>query len=302
MSALFRRWSSERNPLHPFPQAGRQTTTIYTQHQRSTQLLPISSMANITHTVAHELGITKQKLEKAIQQLAEARAEIAALNDEVARLRQHVPPKFRRLSQLSSQDTRLSPHTELKSCLPRYAQATRASEQRSAKLTTPAQNRTSENGPFALTRARSFFNLGEHRSDCTRAPLLDKYQYRDDSLVKMHTGYLNVTKSSLAKLNPKIPRRPVKSRATPGETQLERRPRRLSAHAVWDSEPVHQRSSTPTNHHSSTNERDKFRIPWSIWWLNKITSSLIKWSDTEYRDLMDLVALLPKTRLEDDEL
>lgn len=259
-------------------------------------------MVKITHPVAHELGITKKKLDRAVRQLAEATVEIAALKDEVARLRQHVPPEFRRSSQSTSQNARPSRHTELQSCTPRYAQATRASEQRSAKLTTQTQNRSSENGTFTLTSIRSTFKWGENQSDCTRAQLLDKYQYRDGSLVNVHAGYLNTTQSSVAKLRPKIPRRPVESRTTPSETQPEQRLQTRSDDAGWDSEPAHQRSPTPASHRSSTIERQEFRRPCSLWWLKSVNSSPIKWSDTEYRDLVDLVTLLPATRLRDDEL
>lgn len=250
-------------------------------------------MAKITHPVAHELGITKQKLDKAIQQLAEARAEIAALKDEVARLREHVPPTFKKWSRSPSQTTHLSDHTKYESCIPRYAQATRASEQRSKELTTQAQNQDTTVGIITLT-IKSATIACSNAWDCTRGQFTNKYQYRDGSLVKVSAGYLKATRSSVNKSCPKIPRPPVESGATPIETELEQRPQ------TWGEDEACV--STTTSHRSPTSDTNQFRKPWSLWWLNRMDRSPIKLSDAEFGDLMDLVALLPATRLKDDDL
>lgn len=250
-------------------------------------------MAKIAHPVAHELGITRRKLDEATQQLAAARAEIEVLKDEVARLRQHVPPEFKMQSQLPSQSTLPSDHKRIQSSIPRYARATQASDQRSAKLTTQPQNQTTTFGTVTLTikSARPAWN---DPMNCTRAPYTNQYQYRDGSLVRVPTGYLKSTKSSRAKLCPKIPRRSVKPGETPTGTQLERRQR-----PWWEEGEC---GSVSNDDRWTRYEPDEFRKPWSLWWVVRMYRSPLKLADTEYRDLMDLIALLPATRLEDDEL
>lgn len=193
----------------------------------------------------------------------------------------------------SAQPTLPSNQKGTQSSIPRYARATQASEQRSAKLTTQPQNQTTTFGTVTLT-IKSGRPVWDDWTNCTRAPSPNQYQYRDGSLIKMPTGYLKSTKSSKAKLCPKIWRGFVKPVETPSGTQLEVRPR-----PWWEEEGC---ASASNDDRWATYERESLRKPWSLGWLINLYRSPHKLSDTEYRDLMDLVSLLPATRLEDDEL
>ena len=250
-------------------------------------------MAKIAHPVAHELGITRRKLDDANQQLAAARAEIALLSDEVTRLRQHVPPKFREGLPLFSSTSADSEDKKTETSIARYARSTQASQHRSAKLTTQTQHPTTALATITL-RVRPVNRGWNDDLDCTRAPFPSIYRYRDGSLVKDPTGYLQATKSSAARLCPKISRRIVECEVIPKETQPEARPG-----SWWGNRST---ASVLDDDDSTTYEQDRFRRPRSFWWLYRMDTSPRKLSDTEYKDVMDLFALLPATRLEDNIL
>lgn len=248
-------------------------------------------MAKITHPMAHELGITKCKLDETTQQLTAARAEIAVLEDEVARLRQHVPPEFKGRPQLSSPSTLSSHHKEIKCSIPRYARATRASDHRSVKTITQPQSQTTTHGTIILASKSTTLRWSDPYIS-TRAYSPEKYQYRDGALVRLPTGYLKSTNSSRAKLCPKIPRL-VQSRVKPDETPLG---------GFLEPSGVEQWPSRPEDDDWVAYQNDVRRKPWSLFWLYNLDRWSRQLSDTEHRDLMDLVTLLPATRLEDDEL
>lgn len=250
-------------------------------------------MDSITHSVAHELHTTIRKLEEANQQLAAARAEITALEDEVARLRQHVPPEFRRKPQLSSQPTHCSQYKSIKSSIPRYAQATQASARRSVKLTAQAQH------PITISTAitssiQSTSRAWSDQMDFPGVTFPNKYQCQDGSSIKVPAGYLKATKSSAAKMCTKIPRRIVEPTARSDQSELEGDPQ------TWWNDASGSRAMVPEDHRWETYE-DKHGKPWSLGWLHAVELSPHELSDTEYSDLMDLHILVPATRLEDDK-
>lgn len=261
-------------------------------------------MASITHSMAHELDITVRNLEETIQQLEDAnhqleetnrrlsaaRAEITILEDEVARLRQHVPPELRRRTQLPSQATLCDQHKTVKPTVPRYARATRASEQRSMKPIAQAQYPNTTITTITLT-VQSNVPGPTYQPDCTRAPLTNKYQYRDGALVK--PGYLKETKSSAAKLRHKIPRRANESDVASTETQQQGFLESSWGEGYW--------GPNPDDGSHEINTFDESRKPWPLGWLHAMEQSPLELSDTEYHDLIDLHALVPATRLEDDK-
>ncbi|KAI7776251.1 hypothetical protein LA080_005538 [Diaporthe eres] len=261
-------------------------------------------MASITHSMAHELDITVRNLEETIQQLedanhqleeanhqlAAARAEITILEDEVARLRQHVPSELRRRAKLPSQTTLCHQHKNIEPSVPRYARATRASEQRSMKPISQAQYPTTTITTITLS-VQSNVPGPIYQRDCTRAPLSNKYQYRDGALVK--PGYLKDTRSSAAKLRPKIPRRATESDVASTETQQQGFLESSWGDGYWGPNPDHGSHET--------NIFDEPRKPWRLGWLHAMEQSPLELSDTAYHDLIDLHTLVPATRLEDDK-
>ncbi|KAK7724809.1 hypothetical protein SLS63_008503 [Diaporthe eres] len=261
-------------------------------------------MASITHSMARELDITVRNLEETIQQLedanyqleeanqqlAAARAEITILEDEVARLRQHVPSELRRRAKLPSQTTLCHQQKNIEPSVPRYARATRASEQRSMKPIPQAQYPTTTITTITLSVQTNAPGPACQR-DCTRAPSTNKYQYRDGASVK--PGYLKETKSSAAKLRPKIPRRATESDVASTKTQQQGFLESSWGEGYW--------GPNPDDGSHEINTFDESRKPWSLGWLHAMEQSPLELSDTEYRDLIDLHALVPATRLEDDK-
>ncbi|KAG6362313.1 hypothetical protein INS49_010543 [Diaporthe citri] len=154
-------------------------------------------MAKIAHPVAHELGITRRKLEEANQQLAVARAEIEILRDEVARLRQHVPPEFKMRPRLSSQSTPPLHPKRIQSSIPRYAQPTQASEQRTMKSTTQPQNQTTTFGTVTLTIKLSDT---QYRDLMDLITLLPATRLEDDELQKTSMKHMLIDDGQQASL------------------------------------------------------------------------------------------------------
>lgn len=253
-------------------------------------------MASIAHSMAHELDITIRNLEEANQHLVAARAEITSLEDEVARLRQHMPSEFKTKPPISSPPKHRFQNNSIGSSIPRYAKATQASERRSVKLKAQAQHAATVH--VAITSSvQSTSCSSNDQKDCAGAIYSNKYQHQVGSLAKEPAGYLKATKSSAAKMCSKIPRRTVDPEVKLGHTQLEGDPQTWWNDASGSWATVHE---YPEDGRWATYE-DKHGKRWSLGWLHAVELSPHKLSDTEYRDLMDLHVLVPATRLEDDK-
>lgn len=248
-------------------------------------------MVKIVHPVAHELAITRCKLEEANQQLAAARDEIAILKDEVARLHRHVPLEFKEKPQSPANTSLPSHHKNIDLSTPRYARPTQASEKRFAKSTTQTQPPITTSA-ITLTLEPTSAGWG-YQWDCTGAPFPNKYQYRDGSLVKLPIGYLNTTRSFSTKQRPKPLRLTVESKTESSEIQSEE--------CSSSSRVEGSSAQSPDDGCWRTDKLKYFRTPWSLSWLHYRQELPRKLSDTEYRDFMDLQALVPATRLNDDK-
>lgn len=252
-------------------------------------------MANITHSLAHQPSITRHKPEEANQELAAVRAEVAIPKDEVARLCHHVSPKFERNPQPGSSRTALSFQSlSTESSIPRYARPTQASENRSVKLTLRLRHSNTTTYEATHSSIQSTSPCWSDQPHRAKVASSKKHPHQDDSSENVSCGYLKPTRSSAAKVCPKISKHTVEAEATFGESQTEgdSQPWLEPAPGNWATVPADDRWAT---------YEDKHGKPWTLAWLHAVELSPLKLSDIEYRDLMDLHVLVPATRLEDDK-